>query len=287
MFLKKRTEVNEYRNYVLIRRIYGWVLILVLIVGLCPVILNAQSTENWWLKSSLADSVKNLQFHASAKYSYTRMKGIISGSMNTSNLVLVLRKGVFTHFSKYGIDKMDLNLRSSINLNYATKSEFFTDYVDVDLSKSTFAEGGYIWERDDVLLLRNRNTFYGGLGLNISSIKKTTIKSLFASGRVNQQYTIPVENLDVSKKPYAAFYTVHDFGYQVTPGTLFSGKIYYFKNLNHTDRYRYGWLLNLSVSLLKHVKLVTGYHFKYDSESKLLGLIPENSVQNIGIEISL
>jgi len=182
---------------------------------------------------------------------------------------------------------MDLNLKSSVQLKYATKSQYFTDYVNIDLSKSTFAEGGYIWERDDALLLRSRNTFYGGFGLNFSFGKKITLKSLFASGSINQQFTIPVENLDISKKPYAAFYTVHDIGYQITPGTFFSGKIYYFTNLDDPHRNRYGWLLNLSVSLLKHVKLVTGYHFKYDRESKLLGLVSDNSIQNIGIEISL
>lgn len=287
VFLKKRIVVNKHSSCILIKHFYRPVSILFLVIGICPIIVNAQYNENWWFKSSLADSVNHLQLHASAHYSYTRMKGIISGSMNTSNLVLVLRKGVCTNFSKYGIDKLDLNLKSSVKLNYATKSQYFTDYVNVDLSKVTFLEGGYIWERDNALLLRSRNTFYGGFGLNISFSKKINLKSLYATGCINQQYTIPVENLDVSKKPYAAFYTVHDVGYQITPGTFFSGKIYYFTNLNDPDRYRYGWILNLSLSLLKHVRLITSYQFKYDRESKLLGLVPDNSIQNIGIEISL
>jgi hypothetical protein len=279
--------VKEHHKSFLILYFFRTVPIYFLLFGICPVRLNAQSTENWWLQSSLADTVTHLQFHASANYSYTRMKGIISGTMNSSKLTLVLRKGLFTHFSKYGIDKMDLNLKSAVHLNYSTKSEYFTDYVDFDLSRITFLEGGYIWERDNVLLLRNRNTFYGGIGLNSSILKKITLKSLLASGRVNQEYTIPVENLDISTKPYNAFYTIHDVVYKISPETFILGKVYYFLNLNDHNRYRYGWLMNLSVRVFKHVRLVAGYHYKYDRDLKLLGLLPDNSTQNIGIEVSL
>jgi hypothetical protein len=266
---------------------YRTVSIYFLLVGLCPVLLSAQSAENWWLQSSFADSVTHLQFHTSANYSYTKMSGIISGTMNTGKLLLVLRKGVFTHFTRYGFDYMDLNLKSSVKLNYNTRSEYFTDYIDIDFSRFTFVEGGYIWEKDNALLLRNRNTFYGGMGFYFSFVKKITVKSLFASGRVNQEYTIPVENFDFLKKPYAAFYSVHDVGFKLTPESFISGKVYYFTDLNDQKRYRYGWLLSMSVSLLKHVRLVTGYHYKYDRELKLLGLLPDNSTQNIGIEVSL
>ena len=250
-------------------------------------LLFSQPGEKWWLQSSLADSADHLQIHASGRYSYSRMKGIISGSTNSGNLVLALRKGIFTNFSRYGLDKFDMNLKSSVNLNYATKSQFFTDYVDVDVSRQAFFEAGYIWERDDALLLQNRYTLYGGIGLNTSFVKKLKLKSLLASGRIDQEYTIPVDELDVIKKPYAAFYGVSDFEYAVTPEVAVTGKVYYFTDMNDWDRYRYGYFLNLTVSLWKHVSLVAGYNYRYDSELKLLGLIPDNSTQNIGIEVSL
>jgi hypothetical protein len=285
-FLKKKSMINDPLDSFLKIYFHLAVVIYFLLTGIYPVKLNAQTNENWWLQSSLADTITQMQFHASANYSYTRMKGIISGTMNSGKLSIVLRKGVFTNFSRYGNDQLDLNLKSSVRLNYRTKSEYFTDYVDVDLSKSIFAEGGYIWEKDDALLLKSRNTFYGGMGLNISFLKKLSLKSMFASGGINQEFTIPVENSDL-KKPYAAFYSVHDIGYKISPETFIFGKFYYFSNLNDQERFRYGWLLNLSVSLWKHVKLVTGYHYKFDRDLKLLGLIPDNSTQNIGIEISL
>lgn len=270
----------------MIKYFYQLAVSVIFLVGLSPGLSNAQLAEKWWLQSSLADTVTRLQFHTGASYSFTRMKGIISGSMNTGNLAFVLRKGVFTNFSRCGIDKLNLNLRSSVTLNYATKSQYFTDYFNVDLSKATFLEGGFIWERDDALLLQNRYTFYGGTGFNISFAKRAKLKSLFATGRIDQEYFIPVDNLDVIKKPFAAFYSVHDLAYEITPETSVAGKIYCFSNLSDFGRFRYGWLLNLSVSLWKHVSLVAGFHFRYDRELKLLGLIPDNSTQNFGIEVS-
>jgi hypothetical protein len=263
------------------------VLFMLFFIGINSLFLVAQPSEKWWLQSSLADSVTKPQVHAGARYSYSRMKGVISGNTSIGNLELVLRKGVCTNFSRYGIDNFNMNLKSYVDLSYATKSQFFTDYVNVDVSKFVFVEGGLIWERDDALLLQNRYTFYGGIGLNTSLLKRLKLKSLVASGRINQEYTIPVDNLNVIKEPYAAFYSVHDFVYAITPEASISGKVYYFTDINDLDRYRYGYLLNLSVALWKHVNLVAGYNYRYDKELKLLGLIPDNSTQNIGIEISL
>lgn len=196
------------------------------------------------------------------------------------------RKGVFSHFTRYGADKYDLNLKSSLQLKYATKARYVTDYVNIDITKTIFTEGGFIWEMDDALLLQNRYTFYGGIGLTTAFFKKLKCKTLFASGRINQDYTIPVDNLSVIKKPYAAFYGVSDFDYPFSPTTSVSGKIYYFTDLDDLTRYRYGYILNLSLSLWKHISLVAGYQYKYDRELKLLGLMPDNIVQTVGIEVS-
>jgi hypothetical protein len=279
--------VNKNHYRFLLIYFYLKVSIYYLLFGIYPVMLNAQSAGYWWLQSSLSDSVNHIQFHGSASYNYTRMQGIISGTMNTSNLTFIVRRGVFTNFSRLGNDKMDLNLKSSVNLKYKTKSAYFTDYIDVDLSKFTFVEGGYIWERDDALLLRNRNTFYGGMGLNLTFLKKVTLKSLFATGGIYQEFTVPVEKFDISEKPYAAFYSVHDVGFKISPETLISGKMYYFTDLNDLEKIRYGCIVKFSVGLLKHVKLIAGYQYKYDRELKLLDLLPDNSTQNIGIEVSL
>jgi len=280
-------KINQSPGRIMMTYVCRIALVLFFFTGCIP-LLFSQAGEKWWLQSSLADSVDHWQLHASGRYSYSRMKGIISGSTNSGSLVLALRKGVFTNFSRFGLDKFDMNLKSSVNLNYVTKSSYFTDYINLDLSKIFLLEGGFIWERDDAALLQNRYTVYGGAGLNSSCFKKKLkLKSLVASGRIDQKYTVPVDEMDVIKKPYTAFYCVHDFEYAITPEAAIAGKVYYFTDVNELDRYRYGYYLNLTVGLWKHVSLVAGYNYKYDRELKLLGLIPDNSTQNIGIEVSL
>jgi opacity protein-like surface antigen len=215
------------------------------------------------------------------------MKGVISGKTNSGNLMLVLRKGIFTNFSRYGIDIIDLSMNGSVNLRYSSKSIFFTNYTDIDINKQFFIQGGYIWERDIALRLKDRHTIYGGVGFNSSLFRKLKIKSLIASGRIDQDYTVPVDNIDVIKKPYAALYSVLDLDYTITNTWSFTSKVYYFTNLNDWNRYRYGYYLNLKVRVWKNISLAGGYNYKYDKELTLLGLIPDNSTQTLGIEISL
>jgi hypothetical protein len=269
------------------KRIYTIIIILLFSAGM----IFSQSSEKppikWWLQSSLADSVKNLLFHASGQYSFTKSKGVVSGETHSGNISLVFRKGVFTNFAVYTIDKMNLSLKSSISLNYATTAHYFTDFLDVDFSKIVFAQLGFIWERDDAMLLQNRYTFYAGIGSNVLLYEKLKIKSLLAGGRLNQDYIIPVDDLDVVKEPYAAFYFRLNYDYAITPNLSLAGQIYYFRNIETKERYRYGVDLHLSIAFVKHINLIIGYNYKYDAENVLLGILPDNSMQNIGIEVSL
>ena len=263
-------------------------LILLCSVWVIPLQLKAQSPDQWWLHGSRTDSVKKeLLFHAGVKYSYSRMKGSISGVTHLGDITLVERKGVFTNFSAYGIDKRDMNLGGTQNTAYKTTSQYFTDYIDADLSKVIFGQAGFIWERDDILLLQNRYSIYTGMGINILLFKKLKLKSLVAMGRINQDYTIPVDNLDVVKEPFIAFYCKHNVVFTITKSVTFLGQVYYYTDIQAKGRYRYGSNLNLQVNVAKHFNLVVGYNFKYDREQILFDSPPGNSTQTIGIEVIL
>lgn len=267
---------------------YLFVLILLVSGLLIPGQLKAQSQVKWWLQSSLADSVKKeLLFHASVKYSYTKMKGALSGAMHVGDITLAERKGHFTNFSAYGVDKMDLNLKGPSPIIFKSTSHYFTDYVDADLSRMIFCQAGFIWERDDLLLIQNRYSLYTGIGINVLLFKKLKWKSLVAMGRIDQDYTIPVDNINVIKGPFAAFYCKHNLVYSIAPTVMFLGSLFYYTDIDAKDRYRFGSNLNLQVGIAKHINLVVGLTFKYDRELMLFGVSPSNSTQNIGIEVSL
>jgi hypothetical protein len=270
----------------MVRYIYLPVLIVLFFIT-APFKSHAQVSGFWWLQSSMADSSKTLKIYASAGYSYSRMKGVISGKTNNGQGLLVLRKGIVTSYTGYAIDKMDMSLKSSVNLSYATKEQTLNDYLQVDIMKWLFFQGGMIWERNDAFLLKNRYSGYGGIGLTPSFFKTLKLKSLLAVGRVNQEYTIPVDNIDVIKVPYAAFYTSHDFQYTLSSKVSVTGNAHYFTNMGDLNRYRYGLSMNLRLNLMKHIKLIAGYRYNYDREYVLLGLMPDNSTRNFGIEVSL
>ncbi len=249
---------------------------------------EGQVPEKWWTKSSRSDSVqKKILVHASGKYSYTRMRGALSGEMHTGDISLAERKGYFTNFSSYGVDKMDLNLKMATPMIFKSTSHYFTDYIDADLSKIVFGQAGFVWERDDLLLLQNRYSFYAGIGVNVLIFKKLKLKSMGAMGRVNQDYIIPVDNINVIKRPYTAFYCKHNVTFAISNNVSFMGQFYYYTNIADKERYRYGTSMNLSIGIAKHVSLVVGYTYRYERELLLFGASPDNSTQNLGIEVSL
>lgn len=259
---------------------------MLMLIWLIPCFSGAQSADLWWLQGSAADTVTSFRTHASGSLSYSRMQGVLSGKTTIGELKLVVRKSIFTNFTRYGIDQMSLNLKSQFHLNYAATTHYFTDYLNIDLSRIFFCEVGYIWERDDVLLVQNRYTLYGGPGLRIST-KRFNIKSLAALGRINQEYMIPVDQINVVKGPNSAFYTIHEGSYNILPQVSLTGRVFYYTGLENTDRYRYGYHLNLSVGLSNYLNLILGYNFRHDKELVLLGLQPDNSSQHVGIEVSL
>lgn len=256
-------------------------------VELISQIKDSKVASDWWTQSSKIDTSKQFLFHARGRFSFSRTKGVISGVVYTGDIFLAGRKGIVTNYTAYRLDKMDLNLRSFANLDYATSSQYFTDFINIDLSRIFISEAGFIWERDDAQLIKNRYSLYIGSGLNLVFFKNLRLKSLLAAGRINQEYIIPVDEIDVIKEPHYAAYFRLNYDWNISPGIFLSGQTDYFSIIKEADRYRVGVNFNLGVMLVKNVKLIVGYSYKYNKENVRLGIIPENSMQNVGVEISL
>lgn len=255
-------------------------------------LVKAQSTAEkkplpqWWVNSSLADSVDEYLFHGEGQYSYAKMSGAIEGEMHAGGAKLTVRKDIFTNHTEYMIDKMNLMLKVQ-GMNYKTESQAFTDFLDVDITRLLYGEAGFIWERDNSLLINNRYSLYAGAGLNGMISEKHYLKILFAAGRINQDYTIPVDGINVVKGMYTAFYIRQNYKYVMDQRFSLIEQAYYLTNINHSDRYRMSLSLNLNVVIIQPVSLMLGYNYKYDRESELLGAVGKNTTQTIGISISL
>lgn len=271
-------------------KIYFTIILILVSGSLC--MLNAQTivekkpSPQWWLYSSLNDSLDRFLIHVEGQYSYTKISGAIDGKMQSGGVRIAVRKNIITNHTEYILDKMDLTLKM-LGMNYSTESQVFTDYINVDITPLLFAEGGFIWERDNSLLIDNRYSFYVGIGVNGLITEKQYLKILAAIGRISQDYVIPVDNIDVVKGSYEAFYFRQSYKYIIDQRLSVTEQAYYLTNLNSTERYRIGVNLSLSILIVQPVSLILSYAYKYDKESQLLGAIPKNTTQTISVNISL
>ncbi|MGE5457089.1 MAG: DUF481 domain-containing protein [Methanococcaceae archaeon] len=254
-------------------------------------LLMAQTTEKkpspqWWVNSSLNDTVDQYLFHVEGQYSYTKMSGAIEGEMQSGGARITVRKNIFTNHTDYMIDKMNLMI-PSFGMKYNSEAHAFTDYLDVDITTLLYSEAGVIWERDNSLLIKNRYSFYAGAGLNGLISQKHYLKVLAALGRISQDYTIPVDNINVVKGAYSAFYLRQNYKYVMNQSLSLIEQAYYLTDMNHSNRYRMSVSVNLNIGIIEPVSLMLGYNYKYDKESELLGAVGKNITQTIGVNISL
>jgi len=247
-----------------------------------------KTSSQWWLNNSLADTIDYFLAHVEAQYSYAKTTGMNEGEIQSGAAKLIIRKNIFTHHTEYMIDKTNMVSNTfGVISSYLTNLQIFTDYIDVDITKLVFCEGGYIWERDNSLVLQNRNSIYAGAGLNGLIYEKHYLKLLLAYGSVNQDYTIPVGHLNLVKGEHPVFYVRQNYKYVVNPIFSFIENTYYMINTHETKRYRLGFDLNLSIIIVKPVSLYLGYIYRYDREIDMVGLIGKNTRQSVGINISL
>ena len=254
--------------------------------------ITAQTTAEkkpspqWWVNSSFADSVDYFLFHGEGRYNYTKTTGSVEGEMQSGSVNLVIRKDVFTHHTEYMIDKTNQNFQS-LGMHFATESQALTDYLDVDITRLFYAEGGFIWERDNTIYIQNRFTLYAGLGLNGMIATQHYLKILFAAGNINQEYSIPVTYFNVIKGANTAYYIRQQYKYVINPALSFMEQAYYLSYFSTSDKYRYGIGANLLVAVFQPLSLVLGYDYRFDNQNKLIGVISANTTQTIGVQISL
>jgi hypothetical protein len=238
---------------------------------------------NWWLTHSIADTTTQYLYHVEVQYSYTKMTGAIEGEIQSGSGNLVIRKNIITLHTLYFLDKTRLSLKG---MKYSIVSHAFTGFLDVGITRLLYFEGGFIWERDNINYILNRYTLYTGIGLNSLLYKQHYLKVLFAAGRINQDYSIPVDNIDVIKGMHWAYYINQQYRFIMNSFISFIEQAYYFNNIGYSDRYRLGVILSLNIAVIEPVSFTLGYNYKLDKESEYLGGFPTNTRQMIGLHIS-
>jgi hypothetical protein len=244
-----------------------------------------QPSPEWWLRSAKADSVERYLFHIEGTIGYSKMTGSTVGETHTGGGRAALRKNAVTLKSVYRIDKMSMSF-PAMGLNYSSESQLFSTCLDVDVTPLLYGEIGGIWERDNTIFIKNRYSAYAGAGLNGMVSEKHFLDVLLAVGRIDQNYFIPVDGVDVVKGAYSAFYARQQYKLTLDERFSFVEQATYLTNLSYAKRYRISASLDVVIGILRPVSLVFGFTYKFDKESELLGAIATNTTQNIGIRVS-
>jgi hypothetical protein len=96
-----------------------------------------------------------------------------------------------------------------------------------------------------------------------------------------------VDYIDVMKGAYSVIYLRQNYKFVLDQRLSFKEDAYYLKNLEHSDRYRYGVGFNIMIGVIEPVSLMIGYNYRYDKEIELLGANPKNTSETIGFNVSL
>lgn len=179
--------------------------------------------RDWWNHSSLLykPMPEKLQFHAELQYAYNKLTGNLDVNAHSGAGKLVLRKGRFTDFVSYKIDK-------SKTVEYSTKERVEKDYrifeesLMYDLTEKIYPEIGYIWEKDEVNYIDGRNIFYGGIGCYVLDMERHRLKVFAAYGLQDEKY-MPIVNeyLGIKDDSTNLLYLYQNYDLQLTDNIIF------------------------------------------------------------------
>lgn len=235
----------------------------------------------WWLVSSLSiDSLpEQLLFHAEAEVSFTRMTGNLDANILSGSTTWALRKKTFTNSVIYSVDRQEISLGG--NRGSVTTESQKVDYESrVDLTRRFHLSAGILWERDDPRFLKNRWTYYAGLGYHVANAKKHKLNLVVASGQQRDKYT-----MDDVKETLEVFYVYASHNWQIDDRLSFRQKLTSLMSFSDTEHYRLQLDLNLDVNITGTFSVPISFEAKFDNKP-IQAAEKWDTQQTVGLKLS-
>ena len=153
-------------------------------------VASTKTPSNWWMTSVYQNGETpspTLRHAIQSSISIGEAYGNIESSRYAASLNYFLRKEAWTNelLISYSKDTTKQEGLPTIERDYY----LVNNNLQFDLDHFWFAEGGVIYEKDTVLALENKHTYYLGLGAHAINNKALTLQFLSAFGRQKETFS--------------------------------------------------------------------------------------------------
>lgn len=153
-------------------------------------VASQKMPSNWWMTSAYQNGETpspTLRHAIESSISIGEAYGNIESSRYAASLNYFLRKEAWTNefLISYSKDTTKQEGLPTVDRDYY----LVNNNLQLDLDHFWFTEAGVIYEKDTILALENKNTYYLGLGAHAINNKTLTLQLLSALGRQKETFS--------------------------------------------------------------------------------------------------
>lgn len=187
-------------------------------------VASAKMPSNWWMTSVYqnGDTPSPTLRHAiQSSISIGEAYGNIESSRYAASLNYFLRKEAWTNefLISYSKDTTEQAGLPTIDRDYY----LVNNNLQFDLDHLWFTEAGIIYEKDTILALENKHTYYLGLGAHAINSKTLTLQFLSALGRQKETFSAANElATGLNRFEYNLLYAVEQARWSIADNLIFN-----------------------------------------------------------------
>jgi predicted porin len=250
--------------------------------------VEEQDIGRWWDRSALSYDpiLEAWLFHVEATVSYQKLSGNTEGTVYSASPLLTIRKGRFSNYLGYNLSAQDV-VYSAGSGAVDTRTESITVDLAYEITEWLFVRGGYRNDKDDLTYIKNRDTYFGGVGSSWTTMQdRLTMGAFLAYGNEDTDY---LSELELPAEESDAIYVTPSISYQLTQSVSVGGSATYVEYIDNDLGKRWNTNIGLDVALAPHVYLSLSWTKTYENNIAIR-LNPDadntTTVQVVGLKVS-
>jgi len=258
---------------------------------------------DWWDHSSLKyePMPSGYLLHLEGQYNFASLSGNNSGSVYRGGGRFVARKDRLTNYLSYQIDKRKISQSDGghTDIDY----QIFQESLRYDISRKLYAEGGFIWEKDRISLIDNRDIYYAGAGWHVLDLDGFRLDLFAAAGYETELYAPRVmQALGFDRAHHYISYLGQDCLWHIGRRLALHESFRVFTDFEKTsiynladdgtvtttgktNRYRWKFRTDLDFKLTRNFSFVSSYEINYDN-NPWPTVLKRDSVLTTGVKFS-
>lgn len=241
----------------------------------------------WWTNSAMVNLENNWKAHLEGEIKYTYQSGTLDSHLIESTIMFALRKSRFTnfiysdvgfmdakqHFAIYVPNEEGVAERHDISAKVLLRKFQLVDIFRTDLTKNLFLDVGWEGFRDDMSFIRNRNTYFTGLGYQFDVSQKHHFSFIGGLGWEETEYTqrddleargIPSSVIIEDTPDSAALFFQYKGMQQLSPMISFHQSFFYTYYLEDERNDRWELKLRVMFKLSQSLSMFVAYESVFE-----------------------